>query len=107
MELLVAKLKKEGAGALKDKIAQLLADLERAKDRLASAIKDRDKAMEDSDMLNRKLGHTQRKMELERQFLPLIHAARGPVAHTLPKTQMNKTSNSQSQPNLPSLGAPE
>jgi len=107
MELLVAKLKKEGAGALKDKIAQLIAELEKAKDRLSGAIRDRDKAELESDLLGRRNGHLQRKMELERQFLPLIHAAQGPVAHMLPKTQMNKTSNSQSQPNLPSLGAPE
>lgn len=105
MELLVQKLKKEGAGALKETIAQLIADLQAAKNKAAIACRERDQAVENSDMLNRKLGHTQRKMELERQFLPLIHLAKGPLSHQ--NRQINKTSTSKSEPKLPSLAQPE
>lgn len=105
MELLCQKLKKEGGAALKEKLAQLIADLELAKNKLSGACKERDQALDNNDYLNRRLGQTTRKMELERQFLPLIHLAKGPVGqHT---NTMNKTSNSKSEPKLPSLAHPE
>lgn len=105
MQLLCEKLKKECGQALKDRIAALIADLEAAKNKLKSAIIDRDKAMENADSLHRKLSNTQRKMELERQFLPLLHLARGPLGQQ--NVPPSKTSNSKSEPKLPSISQPE
>lgn len=104
MQLLAEKLKKEGAGALKDRIAQLIADLDGARSKLVIAAKERDDAVDQMDGLHRKLGQTTRKMELERQFLPLIHLARGPVGES---RTIHKTSASRSEPKLPSIANPE
>merc|ERR1719478_1911775 len=78
MELLYQKLKKEGSGSFKDKLTQLIEELDAAKNKLASACKERDDAVDSSNWLHRQLSQTTRKMELERQFLPLIHLAGGP-----------------------------
>jgi len=104
MQLLAEKLKKDGGGPLKDRIAQLIADLDAARNKLVIAVRERDEAVEQTDGLHRKLGQTTRKMELERQFLPLIHLTRGPVGES---RVLNKASKSRSEPKLPSIANPE
>lgn len=102
MELLVQKLKNGSGSALQEKIAQLIADLQLATTKLKQACFERDDALDKNDKLYKHLGSTMRKMELERQFLPLIHQAKGPVGQ-----QHQALMKTKSEPKLPSLAQPE
>lgn len=102
--MLLAQGKKKDA-AMEDRLAQLIKDLEATKNKLASVSKERDQARTENDSLNRRLGQNQRKMELERQFLPLLHLAKGPIGERT--VQQSKTWSSKSEPRLPTIAQPE
>lgn len=79
MELAMRKAKKTGTEALQDRLASMIQELDAAKGKLAKVTKERDYAEENSSWLTGKLAQKTRQNELERQFLPLIRVARGPL----------------------------
>lgn len=62
-----------------EKFSQLVGFLEDTKDRVAQLGRELDGHREESACLKSKLMRNQRRLELERQFLPLLHRASGPV----------------------------
>merc|ERR1740138_429653 len=85
MELALRKAKRGGTEALHDKLVMMIQELDLAKGKLAKAIKERDHTIEENGWLNGKLNQQTRQSELDRQFLPLIRAARGPLGPPNPK----------------------
>ncbi|CAK0820288.1 unnamed protein product, partial [Prorocentrum cordatum] len=74
------KVKRDASKSVSpEKFSQLVAQLEDMKDKLDVASKDNDHLRQDRCWLQDKLDRNQRRLELERQFLPLVHAARGPL----------------------------
>merc|ERR1719253_1459741 len=67
-----------------EKFSQLVGYLEEVKDRMAQMGRELDGQREESTCLKLKLMRNQRRLELERQFLPLLHRATGPLG---PKSQ--------------------
>jgi hypothetical protein len=88
MESALKKAKRTGAEALLERLSAMVADLEAAKAKLSRVTKERDKAVDSNAWLNGQLSNKTRQGELDRQFLPLIRATRGPVGQ---KTLMSKT----------------
>jgi len=79
MENLALRAKRNCSDLFRDQMAQMIADLEAAKHRLHLTGKERDKALAANLALQRRFGQKTRQIELERQFLPLIHHAQGPL----------------------------
>lgn len=74
------KVKRDASKSVSpEKFSQLVAQLEDLKDKLDVASQDNDHMRQDRCWLQDKLDRNQRRLELERQFLPLVHAARGPL----------------------------
>lgn len=74
------KVKRDASKSVSpEKFSQLVAQLEDLKDKLDVAAQDNDHLRQDRCWLQDKLDRNQRRLELERQFLPLVHAARGPL----------------------------
>jgi len=84
------KAKREAASSVSPaKFAELITQLEDMKDRLGSLFKDYEDQKSTNELLRGKMEDNQRRMELERQFLPLLRQARGPLG---PKTGTNMNS---------------
>lgn len=62
-----------------EKFSQLVGLLEETKDRMSLMGRELDGHREESASLKSKLMRNQRRLELERQFLPLLHRASGPL----------------------------
>lgn len=81
------KSKRDAAAAISPaKFAELIAQLEQMRDELNTLRKDHCLLQEDNTDLTSKLEKNRRRLELERQFLPLIRHARGPMG---PKMGVN------------------
>mmetsp|Transcript_145854 Transcript_145854/g.254459 ORF Transcript_145854/g.254459 Transcript_145854/m.254459 type:complete len:627 (-) Transcript_145854:166-2046(-) len=82
------KAKREAAGSVSpSKFAELIGQLEEMKSQLSALWKDCMKETETNDWLRRQLDKNKRQLELERQFLPLLHKVRGPVGPKMPGGQ--------------------
>lgn len=80
------KAKRDAAQSVSpEKFAQLIAELEDMRDRLSKLGRQYSAEKDGNASLQLKLDKNQRRMELERQFLPLLHQARGPLG---PKTSI-------------------
>mmetsp|Transcript_59903 Transcript_59903/g.106548 ORF Transcript_59903/g.106548 Transcript_59903/m.106548 type:complete len:522 (-) Transcript_59903:122-1687(-) len=74
------KAKREATGCISpEKFAQLIVELEELRDKLGNIGTSKDSDKDALDALKLKLGQNRRRMELERQFLPLLHKVNGPV----------------------------
>lgn len=74
------KAKRDAAQSVSpEKFAQLVAELEDMRDRMSALGRQYDSEKANSVCLRQKLDKNQRRLELERQFLPLLHKARGPL----------------------------
>jgi len=71
--------KKKGPDTSQEDFADLIAELSSMRERLDALTVDYKREKQTSWMLQQSLRQTSRKMELERQFLPLKHSMRGPV----------------------------
>lgn len=92
------KAKRDASGSISpEKMAQLIADLEDMRDRLTYLGSEADRERYQCNVLKGKLEQNSRRLELERQFLPLLHKVRGPVG---PKHALL-----QKQPQSQSTGA--
>lgn len=107
MELASQKAKRNVSEAFQDRLAQLLADLEAANDRLAVVGRERDRARESSTWLHKQLGQKTRRLELERQFLPLVHLARGPLGQPTASAAKTDTAGLAASASAPALGPRE
>jgi flagellar biosynthesis GTPase FlhF len=100
------RAKREASGGVSpDKFALLIADLEEMRDRLAILTRESELERNTASWLKAKLGQNRRALELERQFLPLLHKVRGPVG---PKsTMLEKKSSEEQRPatSLPAAGS--
>lgn len=75
-----SKAKRDAAGCISpEKFAQLIEELEEMRDKLIRLGHEKDMEKEQNTKLKGKLQQNQRRLELERQFLPLLHKVRGPV----------------------------
>lgn len=84
------KAKRDAASSISpEKFAQLITELEDMRDRLNVLGAENDKEKEQTKMLGLKLDQNKRRLELERQFLPLLHKVRGPVGPKNPLFQKN------------------
>jgi len=72
-----------------EKFAQLITELEDLRDRLSVLGAEHNREREQAKLLNLKLDQNKRRLELERQFLPLLHKVRGPVGPKNPLFQKN------------------
>jgi DNA repair exonuclease SbcCD ATPase subunit len=80
MKDLLLRAKREAASAVSpEKFALLIADLEEMRDRLGVLSRESEIERNTAAWLKAKLGQNRRTLELERQFLPLLHKVRGPV----------------------------
>lgn len=80
------KAKRDAAQSVSpEKFAQLVAELEDMRDKMSALGRQYDSEKTNSLSLRQKLDKNQRRLELERQFLPLLHKARGPLG---PKTSV-------------------
>eukprot|EP00929_Paragymnodinium_shiwhaense_P003930 TRINITY_DN104659_c0_g1_i1.p1 TRINITY_DN104659_c0_g1~~TRINITY_DN104659_c0_g1_i1.p1 ORF type:complete len:552 (+),score=144.75 TRINITY_DN104659_c0_g1_i1:51-1706(+) len=79
-----------GAGISPERFAQLVAELEELRDKLAALGRDSEYDRERSAWLTAKLEQNKRRLELERQFLPLLHKVRGPVGPKNPELKNKK-----------------
>lgn len=96
------KCKRDAASSISPaKFAQLIAQLEDMRDQLRGLQKDYNLAKDSNSDLQQKLEKNRRRLELERQFLPLIRHARGPLG---PKQGLNDIL--MSPPQLPDLQSP-
>mmetsp|Transcript_17819 Transcript_17819/g.39062 ORF Transcript_17819/g.39062 Transcript_17819/m.39062 type:complete len:488 (-) Transcript_17819:181-1644(-) len=80
--LAMAKYMKEALKVKRDtpgKFAQLIAQLEELRDQVGDLRRDLGSEKDHSVDLQAKLEKNQRRLELERQFLPLVRQARGPL----------------------------
>jgi hypothetical protein len=85
------RAKRDASGTVSaERFAELIADLEEIRDKLAVLGRECEYEREKSAWLNSKLEQNRRRLELERQFLPLLHKVRGPVG---PKNKMLKSKN--------------
>eukprot|EP00931_Biecheleriopsis_adriatica_P102669 TRINITY_DN7760_c0_g1_i2.p1 TRINITY_DN7760_c0_g1~~TRINITY_DN7760_c0_g1_i2.p1 ORF type:complete len:553 (+),score=149.71 TRINITY_DN7760_c0_g1_i2:158-1660(+) len=74
------KAKRETTGCISpEKFAQLIAELEETRDKMTNLGSERADERDLIDSLKLQLGQNRRRMELERQFLPLLHKVKGPV----------------------------
>jgi len=74
------KAKRDAATSVSPaKFAQLVAQLEDMKNELGALFKDCNTEKESNAYLRRQLDQNRRQLEMERQFLPLLHKVRGPV----------------------------
>mmetsp|Transcript_41312 Transcript_41312/g.119542 ORF Transcript_41312/g.119542 Transcript_41312/m.119542 type:complete len:522 (-) Transcript_41312:348-1913(-) len=81
------KSKRDAAASVSpQKFAELIAQLESMRDQLNGLNRDYSTLKHDNADLHQKLDKNRRRLELERQFLPLIRHARGPLG---PKTGVN------------------
>jgi len=91
------KAKRDAAGSISpEKMAQLIADLEDMRDRLTWLGSTADFAHQQSSLLRAKLDTNSRRMDLERQFLPLLHKVAGPVGPKHPLIQKKTQTQSMS-----------
>lgn len=103
MKDLLLRAKREAASAVSpEKFALLIADLEEMRDRLGLLSRESEMERNTAAWLKSKLGQNRRTLELERQFLPLLHKVRGPVG---PKNRMLEKKASAENP-LPATTAP-
>mmetsp|Transcript_107481 Transcript_107481/g.303880 ORF Transcript_107481/g.303880 Transcript_107481/m.303880 type:complete len:486 (-) Transcript_107481:111-1568(-) len=87
------KAKRDAAQSVSpEKFAQLIAELEDMRDRLSKLGRQYSAERDGNASLQLKLDKNQRRMELERQFLPLLHKARGPLG---PKTSVGEGARKQ------------
>merc|ERR1712187_130797 len=93
-----------GSSISPEKLAQLVAKLEEMREKLAWLGREHDADKSKSQWLQSQLNQKTRSMELERQFLPLIHKIRGPIG---PQNEVlcSKTRMSQTQ-SMGNLGPP-
>jgi len=74
------KCKRDASSSISPaKFAELIAQLESMRDSLKSLQKEHDQVKASNLDLHSKLEKNRRRLELERQFLPLIRQARGPL----------------------------
>merc|ERR1719356_2115516 len=88
-----------------EKFSQLVGLLEETKDRMAQMGRELDGHRDESACLKSKLMRNQRRLELERQFLPLLHRASGPLG---PKSRGGgKVAENAARPTQPLLAGTE
>jgi len=91
------KAKRDSAGSISpEKMAQLISDLEDMRDRLTWLGSSADSAHQQSSLLRVKLDTNSRRLDLERQFLPLLHKVTGPVGPKHPLIQKKAQTQSMS-----------
>lgn len=74
------RTKREAAGCISpEKFSLLVGELEQLREHLTSLGHEREQDKDMCDFLKTQLQQNRRRLELERQFLPLLHKARGPV----------------------------
>merc|ERR1712232_21828 len=79
------KAKRDTAGCVsRDMFARLIAELEKMKDKLSETLKENLREKEGNLWLNKLLESKNRRNELERQFLPLLHTTKGPLGRKAP-----------------------
>jgi len=84
------RAKRDAASSLSpEKFAQLIAELEEMRDRLTWLGSEHQRDKEQNRILGLKLDQNKRRLELERQFLPLLHKVKGPVGPKNPLFQKN------------------
>lgn len=89
------KAKRDAAGAIPpEKFAQLIRELEEMRDRMLWLGNQANKERTEFSALKAKLDTNSRRLELERQFLPLLHKVRGPVGPKHPVLQKQPLSKS-------------
>lgn len=74
-----------------EKFQELISELEHLKEMLDTLGSERDRAKKQAEFLRSKLDVQTRRLELERQFLPLLHKVRGPVGPKNPLFTKNMT----------------
>jgi len=79
MEAALRKAKANGSLMMQERLAEMIADLEDAKGKLSRVTKQRNVLQDSNAWLHGRLDRTTRQGELERQFLPFIRVARGPL----------------------------
>eukprot|EP00927_Polykrikos_kofoidii_P082147 TRINITY_DN8084_c0_g2_i1.p1 TRINITY_DN8084_c0_g2~~TRINITY_DN8084_c0_g2_i1.p1 ORF type:complete len:503 (-),score=126.55 TRINITY_DN8084_c0_g2_i1:64-1572(-) len=79
-----------GGSVSPEKFAMLLAELETMKDKLALLGREGEFERDNASWLRAKLDQNKRRLELERQFLPLLHKVRGPVGPKNPALKGKK-----------------
>jgi len=90
MEAALRKAKANGSLMMQERLAEMIADLEDAKGKLSRVTKQRNVLQDSNAWLHGRLDRTTRQGELERQFLPFIRVARGPLGQ---QNTMSKTFN--------------
>lgn len=104
------KAKREAANSVSpSKFAELIAQLEEMRESMSCLLRDFQSEKDSNVLLNKKLESNTRRMELERQFLPLLRTARGPLgpkAHgdVVPKRRDKGNWGAVSSPPPPNLG---
>jgi len=87
---LALKAKRDAASSISpEKFAQLIGDLEMMRDKLVILGSEHDREAQQANLLRMKLDQNKRRLELERQFLPLLHKVRGPVGPKNPLFNKN------------------
>lgn len=105
---LALKAKRDAASSISpEKFAQLISEMELMRDKLVVLGSDHDREAQQSNLLRMKLDQNKRRLELERQFLPLLHKVRGPVGPKNPLFNKNMTAMAAASMVPDELGAPQ
>lgn len=91
MEMSLRKAKRNSSEALQERLNTMMADLEAAKRKMSNLGTDRDRALESNAWLSGELNRKTRQQQLERQFLPFIRTAHGPLGGGPQKVNMSMT----------------
>jgi len=87
---LALKAKRDAAMSISpEKFAQLIAEMESMRDKMTVLGAEHNREYHQASLLKMKLDMNRRQLELERQFLPLLHKVRGPVGPKNPLFNKN------------------
>jgi len=105
---LALKAKRDAAMSISpEKFAQLISELEGMQHKLTTMGAEHDRESQQANLLKMKLDMNKRRLELERQFLPLVHMVRGPVGPKNPLFNKNMQALSAAAMVPDALGSPQ
>lgn len=105
---LALKAKRDAAMSISpEKFAQLISELEGMQHKLTTMGAEHDRESQQANVLKMKLDMNKRRLELERQFLPLVHKVRGPVGPKNPLFNKNMQALSAAAMVPDALGSPQ
>eukprot|EP00927_Polykrikos_kofoidii_P065553 TRINITY_DN61293_c0_g1_i1.p1 TRINITY_DN61293_c0_g1~~TRINITY_DN61293_c0_g1_i1.p1 ORF type:complete len:606 (+),score=137.57 TRINITY_DN61293_c0_g1_i1:99-1916(+) len=95
----------QAASVSPEELAQLVSDLSSMRERLSTLSASYQKVSGENTALSQKLRSSSRRMDLERQFLPLRHTVSGPVGREDPHAQATKMRSNGSCSGIPGVSA--